>query len=488
MIKGFIFDLDNTLVDDDRGWQKALELTCEYIRDKFDRGHTMDEIYLVYKQVSDYIWNNYNTFLARFSNRQQKRQYVWMKTLEQLGCYQSTSQLKDVVKIFSKFRENTVFVYEYTYELLEKIKHEGFKIIICTDGEVAHQWMKCTKANIAGMVDQIISSTDLGMLKPDKGVFEKCIEYFGTEPDTLIFIGDDVVKDIKGARDAGMRTILVNGSSGVTLKNIYENIENILEQDNLDIINYAVTEADIIIKGKETKSSDRELNVTGRSQTIGYKDYKIDEHQKSRVVTWSEYQDKIERLASFTGISYDYVLGIFQGGYIIALSLGDYLYKSKIGGIISSTKDVHNKIILTDEKKMDINEIAGKKILLVDEVVESGYSIKKCKDILKIYNTESISTACIYWNSKSMEKIDYFVEIYNGDINFIFPWRINRDCVSLITDVMKPYKEYDEHTIAGLVINTFGVNLSEAVIKETLASREKIFSKKGNAWRKRHEG
>lgn len=32
MIKGFIFDLDNTLIDDEKGWGIALRQTREFIK------------------------------------------------------------------------------------------------------------------------------------------------------------------------------------------------------------------------------------------------------------------------------------------------------------------------------------------------------------------------------------------------------------------------------------------------------------------------
>lgn len=218
-----------------------------------------------------------------------------------------------------------------------------------------------------------------------------------------------------------------------------------------------------------------------------YKDYEIDAHLKSRIVTWTEYQEKIERLSALIDMTYDYVLGIFQGGYMVAMSLTDYLYKSKVGGVISSTKEYEKMVVLTDERNMDLADMQGKKILLVDEVVESGYSIKKCRDILSFFDVKKISTACIYCNIHSNEKIDYYVESFARGVNYIFPWRFNRDCVSLLTDIMKHDLEYDEYRLAELIKATFGINISEAVISDTLNSKEKIFLKKGDRWQIKYE-
>lgn len=212
---------------------------------------------------------------------------------------------------------------------------------------------------------------------------------------------------------------------------------------------------------------------------LEYKNYEIDVHLKSKIVTWAEYQMKIEELAEqIDESSYDYVIGVFQGGYIVAMSLADYLFKAKTGGVVSDI----NVVVFTEAMKMDSGEIQGKSILLVDEVVESGSSIKKCKNILTSYNVGKISTACIYCNIYSNEKIDYFVESFEGNKNFIFPWRINRDCVSLIMDVMQSNVGYDENTLINEIKKTYGVNVSKDIIIDTLKSNKKIFNKKDGRW------
>ncbi|MCH5261749.1 MAG: HAD-IA family hydrolase [Lachnospiraceae bacterium] len=235
MIKGFIFDLDNTLIDDDKGWEKALRQTCEYISGNYNIGHTKEEIYKAYKKISDYEWNNYSSYLADFISRQEKREYVWRKTLEYMDCYSNESQVKDITEAFSEFRENNVIAYDYAQQLLEKIEQMGLKAIVCTDGEETLQKMKCSRANMDRLIDKIISAADLGCPKPEKKVFDKCVEYLGIDADTLMYIGDDEVKDIMGAHNAGMQAMLVNGKDGVALKDIYENLEEIVRTGKLKI-------------------------------------------------------------------------------------------------------------------------------------------------------------------------------------------------------------------------------------------------------------
>lgn len=228
MIRGIVFDLDDTLIDDYRGWKLALKQTCEYIIVQFGLECSVKEIYDSYKEVSDYIWSNYSEHLINLNNREEKREYVWEKTLKSLGAYQDIDQVKKIAASFSKFREDNVIIYDYAKEILEKINQMGIKIIICTDGEEELQKMKCSKVNIDHFIEKIISATDMGVSKPSEKVFNKCIEYFGVPSNEILFIGDSEEKDIKGARVVGMKAILVNGENGVSLQFIYNNLNEII--------------------------------------------------------------------------------------------------------------------------------------------------------------------------------------------------------------------------------------------------------------------
>lgn len=233
MIKGFIFDLDNTLIDDEKGWGIALRQTCEFIKNRFNLNYSENDIFIAYKHVSDYIWNNYSKFLSNFHTRDEKRNYVWKKTLENLKCYENEIQLNEIVNFFATKRIDNVIPYSGAQELLMKINEMGIKVIICTDGEEKLQKLKCEKANIGNLVSKIISATDLGYRKPDKRVFKKCIEFFGVESNTLMYIGDDKIKDIEGVYNVGMQAILVNGDNGIKLEDIYYNINTIVREGKI---------------------------------------------------------------------------------------------------------------------------------------------------------------------------------------------------------------------------------------------------------------
>ncbi|MEG0371630.1 MAG: HAD family hydrolase [Clostridium sp.] len=66
------------------------------------------------------------------------------------------------------------------------------------------------KYGVYDMFDSIIISGDIGLSKPNIKVFEKSLEELNSHPAKVCFIGDDLICDIKGARQAGMHTMLID--------------------------------------------------------------------------------------------------------------------------------------------------------------------------------------------------------------------------------------------------------------------------------------
>ncbi len=58
--------------------------------------------------------------------------------------------------------------------------------------------------------EKIFSSYDIGFEKPDKRFFQQILKELSLAPDCVVMIGDNYIKDIEGAKAAGIRTIFFN--------------------------------------------------------------------------------------------------------------------------------------------------------------------------------------------------------------------------------------------------------------------------------------
>lgn len=66
-----------------------------------------------------------------------------------------------------------------------------------------------TRLRIYSDFSHVFSSTQMGVRKPDRRIFARCLSLMKIPRQEAIFVGDSLEYDVKGARRAGIRTILI---------------------------------------------------------------------------------------------------------------------------------------------------------------------------------------------------------------------------------------------------------------------------------------
>ena len=131
-------------------------------------------------------------------------------------------------------------------------------------------------------------------------------------------------------------------------------------------------------------------------------------------MTWLELEEEIKKLVSKIQHSPDCVVGIVRGGIIPARLLSKYL-NVKSMYCISVTK-------IGDERKVSsevTDDLSGKKILLVDDMLETGESLISVKSFLEKKGA-LVKTACLYTMPISKVNPDFSL----GEMGKVvkFPW------------------------------------------------------------------
>lgn len=98
----------------------------------------------------------------------------------------------------------------YALELLNYLKAKGYGLYIVTNGFEEIQGTKIASGGITNYFDGIITSARAGFKKPDKGIFEFVMKESGYSNHESIMIGDNLLTDIAGARNASIDTVFYN--------------------------------------------------------------------------------------------------------------------------------------------------------------------------------------------------------------------------------------------------------------------------------------
>ena len=133
-------------------------------------------------------------------------------------------------------------------------------------------------------------------------------------------------------------------------------------------------------------------------------------------MTWETSVDYCEKLAKMIDFRPDIIVGISRGGLVPARILSDILnVKILILGIkfYKNIGETSDKPTITQ----DLPKIEGKKILIVDDIADSGKSLLAATEYLK---GNELRTATLHYKTTSKFKPDYYIEI--ADAWIVYPW------------------------------------------------------------------
>jgi putative hydrolase of the HAD superfamily len=89
-------------------------------------------------------------------------------------------------------------------ETLQTLKARGFKLGIITNGHSFQQQTKIDALEIRGLFDTILVSFEVNIKKPDAQIYQLALEQLDVEASQAWMVGDHVLNDVLGARDAGL--------------------------------------------------------------------------------------------------------------------------------------------------------------------------------------------------------------------------------------------------------------------------------------------
>lgn len=105
------------------------------------------------------------------------------------------------------------------YDVFEHLIAKGIKMGIVTNGASEFQQTKIDKLNFRKYMKIIVISGEAGIEKPDTRIFRIALSEIDSTNKTTLFVGDHPVNDIKGASDAGLKTVWLSRGQAWNMKN-----------------------------------------------------------------------------------------------------------------------------------------------------------------------------------------------------------------------------------------------------------------------------
>ncbi|MWV59637.1 HAD family hydrolase [Rathayibacter sp. VKM Ac-2754] len=105
-------------------------------------------------------------------------------------------------------------LHEDALRVLDRLDASGARIGIITNGDLAFQQNKVEKLGLTPWIEHLIASGEVGVTKPDAGIFELACERFGVAASDALYVGDRLTTDALGAARAGLRGVWLDRPGG----------------------------------------------------------------------------------------------------------------------------------------------------------------------------------------------------------------------------------------------------------------------------------
>ncbi len=197
-IKGVIFDLDDTLYSEKEYVHSGFRAVAEYLKKT---------------ECVDRLWKFFEAGKPAID-----------ELLNELG---RESEKTNCLNIYRKHKP-TINLYNGVKELIEKLKNQGIKVGIITDGRPEGQRNKIEALGLNHIIEpeNILITDELGGVqfrKPCDIAFRVMNTRWRLNPADVVYIGDNIDKDFKAPQQLGMRSIWFNNCNGLYQSNSKEN-------------------------------------------------------------------------------------------------------------------------------------------------------------------------------------------------------------------------------------------------------------------------
>jgi putative hydrolase of the HAD superfamily len=105
-------------------------------------------------------------------------------------------------------------LYPHVRRVLDLL-HTRFPLAVVTDGQSAYARAELHQVGLLGYFDPIVVSGDHGYRKPDRRLFQAAAAGMQIAPEHVLYVGNDMYRDVYGARQAGMATVMFNSDQGI---------------------------------------------------------------------------------------------------------------------------------------------------------------------------------------------------------------------------------------------------------------------------------
>jgi len=209
-LRAVVFDLGGTLVHHSTDFDKLIKSAHQSMRDYLVREGMAVELDDVAK-VSNEVYSTYSSFAEKsFIELDARILYSAILYKLNIADYSDQGLITGTINSFYGPIVDDYHIFNDVKDVLGELADDGLRLGLVTNNHSTDFHLRLLgKFDLEKFFDAIVVSSELGVRKPHKRAFLHCLRELGVKGVNALFVGDDPLQDIQGAKNAGMRCIWV---------------------------------------------------------------------------------------------------------------------------------------------------------------------------------------------------------------------------------------------------------------------------------------
>jgi putative hydrolase of the HAD superfamily len=191
VIRGIVFDLDNTLTDFMKMKEAAIQAAIDGM---IDAGFRLPREQL--RERVDAIYREQGLEFQRVFDELLQREFGEV----------DPKILASGIVAYRRARESALVLYPHAQMTLLELTKRGIKLGVVSDAPRLQVWMRLCALGLQHVFDAVVTFDDTGERKPAPAPFREVLRRLGIDPAEALMIGDWAERDVVGAKSLGMRT------------------------------------------------------------------------------------------------------------------------------------------------------------------------------------------------------------------------------------------------------------------------------------------
>ena len=221
-IRALIFDINGTLIDieTDERMEQAYRAIGHFLTYQGITLHRWEALNLYFQIMKEQFERSTETF-PEFDVVS-----VWREVLERQASASTRSlppgKLQQLPLFLAELQRGIsrkrLCLFPQVLEVLSRLK-EQYLLAVVSDAQSAYALPEIRAVGLDEYFDPVVISGDYGYRKPDARLFQKALDGLQVSPSQALFIGNDGYRDVFGARQLGIKTILFHHTQDMVRPN-----------------------------------------------------------------------------------------------------------------------------------------------------------------------------------------------------------------------------------------------------------------------------